>query len=141
MVSEVPNMNSSLEFNEIFNNENFHESEESKNDNLLQDTNNLLQAVGISAKRIDSIDELSRVASSMFVAIFESFFRIRLENICRNPQNKEDYIKNAQYVIDGLSEQIQFDLLHISGASIVEGDLHSISNLVNIFSRILVITK
>ena len=108
---------------------------------LLVDTNNLLFAVGISAKRIASINELSRVASSMFVAVFESLFHVRLEGIIRSPQTKEQYIENAQRVIDGLSQQIQTDLKHITGKSIVQGDIKSLSHLISIFVQIVTITS
>ena len=108
---------------------------------LLVDTNNLLHAVGISAKRIASINELSRVASSMFVAVFESLFHVRLEGIIRSPQTKEQYIENAQRVIDGLSQQIQTDLKHITGKSIVQGDIKSLSHLISIFVQIVTITS
>ena len=104
--------------------------------NIIEDTNSLLVAVGISAKTISSQRELQRVASSMFVAIFESLFHKRLDKIVRNPKSKSDYAHNSQCVIDGLSETIKMDLQHITGWSIVNGDIKAISNLVSIFSGI-----
>lgn len=44
--------------------------------------------------------ELVKVASSMFVAVFESLFHVRLEGIIRNPQSRDEYAHNAQRVID-----------------------------------------
>lgn len=108
---------------------------------LLAETNKLLSAVGISAKKILSIEELARVASSMFVAVFESLFRFRVEGINRNPRSREDYAANAQHVINHVSEQIQMDLKHISGHAIVDGEFRALSNLVHIFVRILSITR
>lgn len=102
---------------------------------LLDEVNSLLVAVGISSKRISSLDELTRVASSMFVAIFESLFQVRLEGIIRNPYTTMDYVINAQLVVDGLSHQIQMDLQHISGESIVNGDVRALSNLIHILYR------
>lgn len=67
---------------------------------VLSNTNNLLSVVGISTKKVTSMGELTRVASSMFVAVFESLFHVRLEGIIRNPQNREEYAHNAQRVID-----------------------------------------
>ena len=67
---------------------------------VLSNTNNLLSIVGISTKKVTSMGELTRVASSMFVAVFESLFHVRLEGIIRNPQNGEEYAHNAQQVID-----------------------------------------
>ena len=57
---------------------------------VLQNTNSLLSIVGISAKKVTSIGELTRVASSMFVAIFESLFHVRMDHIIRNPQTREE---------------------------------------------------
>ena len=102
---------------------------------LLFELNSLLAYVGISSKRISSINELTRVASSMFVALFESLFKLRLDGIVRNPYSKMDYIINAQLVVDGLSNQIQMDLQHITGESIVAGDLRSLTNLIHILFR------
>ena len=108
---------------------------------VLANTNSLLSIVGISAKKVTSIGELTRVASSMFVAVFESLFHVRLEGIIRNPQTKEEYAHNAQRVIDSLSERIQMDLQHITGDLIVRGDIGALSNLVHIFVRIVSMTS
>ena len=67
---------------------------------VLSNTNNLLSVVGISTKKVTSIADLVEHASSMFVAVFESLFHVRLEGIIRNPQNGEEYAHNAQQVID-----------------------------------------
>lgn len=108
---------------------------------VLANTNSLLSIVGISAKKVTSISELTRVASSMFVAVFESLFHVRLERIIRNPQTKDEYAHNAQRVIDSLSERIQMDLQHITGDLIVRGDIGALSNLVHIFIRIVSMTS
>lgn len=108
---------------------------------LLSNTNKLLSAVGISTKTILSIEELTRVSSSMFVAVFESLFHVRIEEVLRNPQSKTDYETNAQLVVDSLSDQIQMDLKHITGQSIVNGDVRALSNLVHILVRIVSITR
>lgn len=110
---------------------------------LLTKTNKLLAAVGLSAKGkyIHSTEELSRVASSLFVAIFESLFKMHISGIVRCPKSPTDYVTNAQLVIDRLSEQIQVDLKHITGDSIVNGDLRVLSNMVNILLRIVSLTR
>ncbi|KAJ1421709.1 hypothetical protein B484DRAFT_481104 [Ochromonadaceae sp. CCMP2298] len=108
---------------------------------LLANTNKLLSAVGISAKKIISTDELSRVASSLFVAVFESLFHQKIEGVIRNPQTKDEYERNAQLVVDSLSDQIQLDLKHITGGSIVSGDVRVLSNLVHILVRIVSLTS
>jgi hypothetical protein len=108
---------------------------------LLDVTNQLLEYVGIDSKQVLSIDELIRVGSSLFVAVFESLFHIRIVGIIRSPSTHKDYAANAQLVVDALSQHIQMDLKHITGESIVSGDLQSISNLVNILFRIVNLTK
>lgn len=44
--------------------------------------NTLLNRVGISAKPINSFEELRKSASSMFVAIFEAMFQVRQNEAC-----------------------------------------------------------
>lgn len=44
--------------------------------------NTLLNRVGISAKPINSFEELRKSASSMFVAIFEAMFQVRTGDLC-----------------------------------------------------------
>lgn len=108
---------------------------------LLANTNKLLTAVGISAKRIESTEELSRVASSLFVAVYESLFHQKIPGVIRNPVSRSEFERNAQLVIDSLSDQIQLDLKHITGRSIVGGDLRVLSNLVHILVRIVSLTR
>lgn len=60
---------------------------------LLQDTNKLLSAVGIGGKQVLSYNELCRVSSSLFVAVFEALFNIRIDGINRNPRSQTDYIR------------------------------------------------
>jgi len=107
---------------------------------LIDNVNRLLAEVGIEAKAIDSFDELKRVAPSMFVAVYESLYHNRIDEIIRAPRTLADYERNAQVVIDHLSEQIHVDLAHITGKSIVEGNFESLSNLTHIFLRIVSLT-
>lgn len=107
---------------------------------LLFNINKLLSAVGIASKSIKSIHELCMVASSLFVAIYEALFQERIYGIIRTPKVYNDYERNAQLVIDSLGDQIQVDLKHINGRSIVTGDLRVLSNLVSILLRIVSLT-
>ena len=104
---------------------------------LLEDTNKLLSAVGIGGKQVMSYNELCRVGSSLFVAVFEALFNCRIEGINRNPRSQTDYINNAQLVIDALSERVRMNLDHITGRSIVVGDYRALSDLVNLLLRIV----
>jgi hypothetical protein len=103
---------------------------------ILDEVNYLLSSVGTISKRIISIEELCRVASSMFVAIIESLFHIRLDGIVRSPISRNDYVMNAQKVIDHLSYRIDMDLQHITGEAVVDGDLRTLSNLIHLLYRI-----
>lgn len=70
---------------------------------LVDATNDLLREIGAFPKLITSFDELKTVASSMFVAIFENIFQVRLDGITRAPESYADYVNNVQRVIDELS--------------------------------------
>ena len=70
---------------------------------LVDATNDLLREIGAFPKLITSFDELKTVASSMFVAIFENIFQVRLDGITRAPESYPDYVNNVQRVIDELS--------------------------------------
>ncbi len=108
---------------------------------LISNTNKLLSAVGIGTKKISSMEELVKVAPSMFVAIFEALYHMRIDGVVRNPKTRDDYISNAQLVIDNLSDQINIDLAHISGELIVSGDFEALSNFVHIFMRIVSLAR
>eukprot|EP01031_Cornospumella_fuschlensis_P032038 gene32038-38740_t len=106
---------------------------------LIIDMNKLLAATGIAAKRIRSLSELARVASSIFVALFEHVYHTRIDEVIREPKTREDYEYNAQLVVDRLGEQINYDLSYITGAQIVDSDVTALANLVDIFTRLLAI--
>lgn len=118
----------------------FEGSHEEEISRLIASTNKLLADVGIERKKITSKEELVRVAPSMVVAVFEALYHTRIEDIERNPTTRKHYENNAQLVVDNLSDQINIPLTHISGKSIVEGDLRALSNLVYIFKRIVTLT-
>ncbi|CAM9184075.1 unnamed protein product [Discosporangium mesarthrocarpum] len=104
---------------------------------ILASINTLLGRVGISAKPINSFEELRKSASSMFVAIFEAMFQVRQKGVVRKPAHVHNYVHNAQMVIDALAGPIlNMDLSHITGDAIVRGDTVAIRNLVDIFMGI-----
>jgi hypothetical protein len=107
---------------------------------LIANTNQILTSVGIAFKQIISMEELARVAPSMFVAVVESLYKMKIDGIIRNPQTKADYIQNAQLMINSLSDQLKVDLSYITGEMIVLGNKEALSNLVSIFMRLLSLT-
>ena len=104
---------------------------------VLERTNKLISAVGLQAKPIAAVAELKQCATSMFVAIFEAMFRVRVRGIVRVPKYTKDYKENAQLIINALTTAFRVDISHLNGSLICEGDITAISELVNIFSDII----
>lgn len=99
-------------------------------------TNALLREVGISTKYI-TLGELQESASSMFVAIFEALYDVRLEGVVRKPTKSSDYVHNAQLVLDALSQSLKgVNVSHITSQGICSGDVVEIQHLVEIFRSI-----
>ena len=61
--------------------------------------NRVLRIVGLHAQ-LSRFDECAQ--ASVFVAIFERLFQVRLSNVIRNPETYEDRVLNCQRVIDAL---------------------------------------
>jgi len=81
---------------------------------ILKNTNELLRSVGVASKKIVHFSELQKSASSMFVAIFETMFQVKLKGVIRKPSHVKDYEHNAQAVITALGKSIlSMDLSHI----------------------------
>ena len=62
---------------------------------LINDTNLLLQSVGLTTPFL-AFPDLRAHASSMFVAIFQKMFQVRLKGINISPYSPSDYVKNVQ---------------------------------------------
>lgn len=108
---------------------------------LEQMTNSLLREVGISTKYI-TLGELQESASSMFVAIFEALYDVRLEGVVRKPTKSSDYVHNAQLVLDALSQSLKgVNVGHITAHGICSGDVVEIQHLVEIFRSIRALMK
>ena len=103
---------------------------------VLERTNKLISAVVLQAKPIAAVAEL-KGATSMFVAIFEAMFRVRVRGIVRVPKYTKDYKENAQLIINALTTAFRVDISHLNGSLICEGDITAISELVNVFSDII----
>ncbi len=110
-------------------------------DLLLRHTNELLSRVDIQGlgkhfKSIHNVGVLKKSASSMFVAIFEALFHVQLVDIIRSPNSLEDYIANAEAVVDALSLVFNMSISHIKGKDIATGNITAIRNLVDILMGI-----
>ena len=104
---------------------------------VLERTNKLISVVGLSAKPIAEISELQQCAASMFVAIFESMFRVRVRDIIRVPTYPEDYKRNAQLIIKALTSAFRVEIPAVTGNLICEGDVKAISDVVDVISDII----
>ncbi len=115
----------------------FTETRVTDEEDLLHNINELLSRVHIQGKgkhlkSIRRIDELQKSASSMFVAIFEALFHVQLVDIVRHPRSLQDYVANADAVVDAFSLVLNMSLSHIKGEDIVTGDITAIKNLVDV---------
>ena len=68
------------------------------------------------------------------IAINFCFFK----GVVKNPDGKEDRIRNCQLIIDSLSSEIlETDLSHIEAKNIVDSNVVAIANLLEIFMGLL----
>jgi hypothetical protein len=103
---------------------------------LLDDANTLLQAIKIDTLPIRTISELVSLASSMFVAAFESVFTSQLEGVRRQPATQADYIYNADVVLHELRKHLPPNVsipTSITGKSLCDGEVPAIRFLVAVF--------
>lgn len=103
---------------------------------VLQETNALLEAMSFGSKSFDNYQDLTKSASSMFVAIYEKMFHQRLARVIRVPASPSDYINNAQEVIQALGSQLSgndIDVSKLTGTQVSAGDAPTIRALVQIF--------
>ena len=90
-------------------------------DEVVERANALLPRVG--QEGFKDVEELKRLACSMFVYLFESLFHT-LEGIERRPRFKAEYAFNADQVIQALSDIVGADLSYISGSEIADVSLN-----------------
>ena len=101
-------------------------------------TNAILTNIGITTKKVNSFGELQRIASSMFVAMLERGFNMRIKGIVRQREDgrqltQEDYIHNVQRVIQEMEGLVGTNLSHITGKGIVRGETKSLYHLLTLF--------
>jgi len=89
--------------------------------------NRVLRIVGLHAQ-VSRFDECAQ--ASVFVAIFERLFQVRLSNVIRNPETYEDRVLNCQRVIDALVGVTSAD---IAADRICGGDFDAIASLIQVF--------
>lgn len=89
--------------------------------------NRVLSIVGLRAQ-VSRFDECAQ--ASVFVAIFERLFQVRLSNVIRNPETYEDRVLNCQRVIDALGGVTHAD---IAADRICSGDFDAIASLITVF--------
>mmetsp|Transcript_15839 Transcript_15839/g.30617 ORF Transcript_15839/g.30617 Transcript_15839/m.30617 type:complete len:717 (-) Transcript_15839:127-2277(-) len=105
-------------------------------ESIVRRTNDLFVKLNITTRPIQAFEELQKSASSMFVAIFETLFNVRLKNVIRKPRVVTDYITNAELVMAALSESLPIDLSFLSGEDIYRGDPMQIHHMLSIFESL-----
>ena len=92
--------------------------------------NQVLRTVGLRAQ-VSNFDECAQ--ASVFVAIFERLFQVRLSNVIRNPETYEDRVLNCQRVIDALGGVTNAD---IAADRICSGNFDAIASLITVFHEL-----
>lgn len=74
-----------------------------------------------------------------FVAIFESVFGVRLGHVKRRPKRKDDYVFNAQLVLNGLRKMLPQKVeipSEISGEAIYRGEWPALAFMIALFAEL-----
>ena len=104
---------------------------------LLNAANSLILSCGLSPEPLRNAADLQSSASSLFVALFESLFDVRLPGILRSPNGLDDLEYNAGVVLEALRSTLPPKVAipaDITGHAVASGDLPSIAFLVRIFT-------
>eukprot|EP00514_Thraustochytrium_sp_LLF1b_P013584 CAMPEP_0184542980 /NCGR_PEP_ID=MMETSP0199_2-20130426/2584_1 /TAXON_ID=1112570 /ORGANISM="Thraustochytrium sp., Strain LLF1b" /LENGTH=602 /DNA_ID=CAMNT_0026936945 /DNA_START=109 /DNA_END=1917 /DNA_ORIENTATION=- len=112
------------------------EQQQQFHDSIVRRTNELFVRLNITTRPIQAFEELQKSASSMFVAIFETLFNVRLKDVIRKPRVVTDYITNAELVMTALSKALPIDLSALSGERIYRGDPVQINEMLSIFESL-----
>jgi hypothetical protein len=89
------------------------------------------------AKALESVSELQDIATSLFVAVFESLFVVRLRGIVRKPSTETEFQHNANLFLSGLKKMLPKGMVQIppeiTAESIVSGSIPSITYMIRFF--------
>ncbi|CAF2671914.1 unnamed protein product [Rotaria sp. Silwood2] len=100
---------------------------------IVHGTNYLLESLGID-RRIRSISEF---ASPVLIPIYEKICSCQLNDVRTPVRNLADEIHNIQSVINALCfDTVEFDLSHISGEQVANGDLYAMEDLLEILTDV-----
>lgn len=100
---------------------------------IVRGTNYLLESLGID-RRIRSVNEF---ASPVLIPIYERICSCQLNDVRTPVRNLADEIHNIQCVINALCfDTVEFDLSHISGEQVANGDLYSMEDLLEILTDV-----
>ena len=104
---------------------------------LVADANKLLRGLRPDAKQLDSVPELQAIATSLFIAVFEALFVVRLEGVARKPELETQLRSNAALFLAGLRKTLPRGVVDIPPEidvdAIVRGDIHAIKFMVRFF--------
>ncbi|KAG9468091.1 hypothetical protein GDO78_013765 [Eleutherodactylus coqui] len=84
------------------------------------------------------VGELQQCDARFFVTLYEAILGEKVPDFIADSRTLEDDAHNVQSVIDSLAlDYLQVSLSHITGENIVQGDLESVKNLLEIFDGLL----
>ncbi|UJR28790.1 hypothetical protein I4U23_010016 [Adineta vaga] len=100
---------------------------------IIRGTNYLLESLGIN-RRIRSVTEF---ASPVLIPIYEGICSCQLNDVRMPVRNLADEIHNIQSVVNALCfDTVEFDLSHISGEQVANGDLYAMEDLLEILTDV-----
>ncbi|CAF1242046.1 unnamed protein product [Rotaria sp. Silwood1] len=100
---------------------------------IVRGTNYLLESLGID-RRIRSISEFT---SPVLIPIYEKICSCQLNDVRTPVRNLADEIHNIQCVVNALCfDTVDFDLSHISGEQVANGDLYAMEDLLEILTDV-----
>jgi len=106
---------------------------------LVHRANRLLQRLQTQRKPIVSFDELRASASSLSVFLYERTIAHSndiFDKVVRAPQYEDDFLYNAELVVEALRERFGAQVAGISGQGVFAGDAHQLDVVLGIFEQL-----
>ena len=107
---------------------------------LLVDANALLRSMRPDANELGSVTELQGIATSLFIAVFESLFVVRLKDVVRTPLTRQEFMHNATVFLAGLAKMLPKGAIQvppeITADAITSGSIPAIAYLVRFFTEL-----
>lgn len=103
----------------------------------MEDANRLLASLRPDAKAVGTVSELQGIATSLFIAVFESLFVVRLKDVVREPITQQEFLQNAATFLHGLRKLLPNGVVQIppeiTPEAVTAGSIPVIAYLVRFF--------